>query len=342
MTKICLLTDYHNTFSSKYGSKPYRSGYDKQKLIDYFKDFGYTLGIIKISDIQFLNIDWKDKLILYTSSEEPGLYYKQYIEDIIYSLKLKGAILIPPFELLRANNDKVFMELLRDIVFNDIVFKSFTFSSLEDVYNNLDKLPFPLVFKTADQALSSGVSLIKNKKELIHHIKKTCKTYSFKQIIKENIRQKKHSGYKKESFYQRKFILQPFIANLKFDWKVLIYGNRIFILKRHTRKNDFRASGSHINYKAGSEADFPLKYLDNLVEFKEKLNVPNISIDFVTDGKRGYIIEFQAINFGTSTILYCKDYCIKENGQWIFKKIDTDLEEIYTNSIVHFLKKKGY
>lgn len=47
--------------------------------------------------------------ILNTSSEDNGYHYKDYIEDIILGLYLQGAILLPEYKYLRANNNKVYM-----------------------------------------------------------------------------------------------------------------------------------------------------------------------------------------------------------------------------------------
>jgi hypothetical protein len=338
---ITLLTDYKGFFGSNYDAIPYRSGFDKNKLKELFFNYNYKTEFLSFSEALKSN-NWANKWVLYTSNEEPDYYYKSFIEDVMMYLKLNGANLIPPIELLRANNNKSFMELYKSQLLDQKnTLPSFVFGTLEEAMAHKNDFTYPLVFKPADGAMSAGVALVKNESELIQQIKKHNKTASFKRKIKEFVREKKHIGYKRDSFYQRKFILQAFIPKLQNDWKVLIFGDQVYILKRGVRKNDFRASGSHIGYKAGKEADFPLHKLDELVGFKNKIDIPHISIDYVYDGKNGHVIEFQGIYFGLSTHNYCKEYFIKENGKWIAKPNTMTKEDLYVYSIVDYLNEKN-
>lgn len=340
MKNIYILTDYKNYFGSNYDADPYRSGFDHATLKDLFKQYSYLAIFINMVDVQKQKIDWRDEIVLYTSNEEPDYYYKEYIEDIIQYLKLSGALLIPHYELLRANNNKSFMELYKSVILKGTDYlESQTYGCLEDMMKHIDDLKYPIVFKTSSGAMSRGVALAKSRGELISIVKKFTGSATNEQKLKEILRQKKHKGYVKNSNYQKKFILQPFIPNLQNDWKVLIFGGQLYILKRGVRKNDFRASGSHVGYLAGLEAGFSLGHLDRLIEFKNKIGIPNISLDYVFDGKRGYIIEFQGIYFGLSTINYCKDFYIKENGKWITKPNVQSKEELYVYSIKHYLDK---
>ena len=106
--------DYKNQFGSKYTATPYRSGMDKDKLNNYFSNYGYDVEFMQLSAVNFPN-DWKDKYVLYTSQEDKDYLYKSYIEDIVYGLELAGARVIPSYKFLKANNNKVFMEILRDL-----------------------------------------------------------------------------------------------------------------------------------------------------------------------------------------------------------------------------------
>jgi hypothetical protein len=185
--------------------------------------------------------------------------------------------------------------------------------------------------------MSSGVALAKNKAELLDLVKKNAKTSSLKLRVKEMIRHRKYLGYVKNSYYQKKFILQPYIPNLENDWKVLIFGEKVYILRRGVRKNDFRASGSHVGYKAGSNSGFPIDHLDRLIELKNKIGLPNISIDYTFDGKKGYIIEFQGIYFGLSTHNYSDDYYEKVDGKWEIKANTLSKDELFVYSVIHHL-----
>ncbi len=119
---------------------------------------------------------------------------------------------------------------------------------------------------------------------------------------------------KKESRFQKKFIVQDLVPNLRNDWKVLVFADRYCILRRDNRPDDFRASGSGL-FVPDKKADFPKHMLNYIKDIFNRTDVPNLSIDFAYDGTQGYILEIQAIYFGKATTGYCDNYCVKRNGK---------------------------
>jgi glutathione synthase/RimK-type ligase-like ATP-grasp enzyme len=340
--RIILLIDYKNNFGSKQGAVPYRSGLDQNLLKKIFIENGLDVEFIKMSDI--LNVDdVKDKLVLYTSSEDNGYHYKSYIEDVVLHTEQLGGNLVPNYNFLRANNNKVYMELIRKQLGHlwEDKLDSWVFGTLEEMNEKLEEFSYPIVVKTASGALSRGVSLAKDENDLIKKVKSISRTRDISQDIKDKLRPYKHKDYTLNSIFRNKFILQSFIPNLKNDWKILIFGDKYFVLTRHVKKNDFRASGSHVNYLAGSKALLPLGLLDYAKKIFDVMKVPNLSLDVVYDGINFHLIEFQAVYFGTSTIDMCDVYFSKEEEKWIPTEIVDTTEKIYAESIVHFLKSKN-
>ncbi len=341
MKKIICLTDYKQQFGSKWKAAPYRSGLDTDYLGVLFKKSGYTVEFVPMALVDFTDPGWKNQVVLYTSSEEYGLHYKDFIEDIIHGLDQAGANLIPATPLLRANNNKVFMEILRQTrlpaQLQTIAAKFFgTYDELDHALNS-DTIVFPCVIKRAAGAMSRGVFLAKNEQELRQVAKKISLTREIKVSLKEKVRERKHTGYKPESDYQGKFIIQPFVSGLKNDWKVLVYGEKYFVLRRNIRENDFRASGSGYNYTSGSQSGFTVEMLDLVRKFFLAMDVPHLSVDFAYDGQKGYIFEFQAIQFGTSTHYKSKDYYEYVDGKWALMENTLDQEQVYVHSIVEYL-----
>ena len=343
--KIICLTDYKNNFGSKWNATPYRSGLDKKHLATLFKQHQFETEFVPMAEVDFKDKHWENSTVLYTSSEEYGLHYKSFIEDIVFGLQEKGATLLPDPAFLRANNNKVFMEVLRETRLPDKLktVHSKAFGTYDEMITALQQgsITFPCVVKKAAGAMSRGVFLAKNDKELKRVVQKISHTGSWLISAKEWVRRKKHKGYKPESSKQGKFIIQPFINGLSNDWKILIYGDRYFILKRTIKQNDFRASGSGYKYKSGSQSEFPLEMLDQIRQFYFALDVPYLSVDYGFDGTNGYIFEFQAIHFGTSTQYKSKDYYQYSNGQWVAEENTFDQEQIYVQSIVDFLNRKN-
>lgn len=343
--KIICLTDYKNNFGSKWNANPYRSGLDKKYLSELFQHHQYEVEFIPMAEIDFKNRHWENSILLYTSSEEYGLHYKSFIEDVIFGLQDAGAVLFPDPAFLRANNNKVFMEALRETRLPDNLktIHSKIFGTYDELINALENssILFPCVVKKAAGAMSRGVFLAKNEKELKHVVQKISHTGSWKVSAKEWFRQKKHKCYKSESPNQGKFVIQPFIEGLANDWKILIYGDKYFILKRAIKQNDFRASGSGYRYKSGSQSEFPIKMLDQVRQFYLALDVPHLSVDYGFDGTNGYIFEFQVVHFGTSTQYKSEDYYKYANCRWVIEKNTYDQEQIYVHSIVEYLKRKN-
>ena len=334
--KIIILTDYKNNFGSKWNAKPYRSGLQKELLTQYFKQYSYNATFKAFSNIAINYSDYKNVPVLYTSSEDIEFKYKSYIEDIIYALELGGANVIPNYKFLKANNNKVFMELLKKNVFSDDInnLRTQVCGVFEDI--DLKKLIYPLVLKKATGAKGRGVFLAKNEKEFIKIAKQISRSHNYKKDIKDFIRQKRHSGYKKESLYRNKFIIQQFIPGLKSDYKILIFGNRYFIVERIVKKNDFRGSGSN-NYIFGSEVNLPLGILKFAKKIFNQAKVPQLSIDIAFDGKQFFLLEFQALFFGTSGIAKSDMFYELNNEKHNAVKKTLSLEKIYADSIVKYL-----
>ncbi len=343
MKKIIALTDYKGFFGSKYNSTPYRSGMDKTLLSKFFEQKHYQLQFVKLSEAGDLSV-LDDAAVIYTSSEDVGLHYKNYIEDIIFALSLRGANVIPTFPYLKANNNKVLMELLRaGIPEQKIVgLSSWCYGSLEELQLNIKNFTFPVVLKKSSGSMGKGVFLAKTADELIKVAKKISFTPHIKEDIRDFFRSIKHKGYSKESRYRNKFIVQKFIPNLQNDWKVYVFGEKYFVFYRPIFKHRiFKASGGgYKNYFYGNNAKIPNGLLDYAKSLFSLFSVPNASFDIAFDKKDFYLIEYQFVYFGTAGILYSDEYFIQENGEWVAIPNTLSQEECYVDSIVSFLEKK--
>ena len=333
---IYALTDYKGYFESKYNAIPYNSGMDKKLLKRYFSALDFEVVFIPISEvINYPSNFWVKKIVVYTSSEDTGYHYKSFIEDIVYYLELSDAKVIPSFKYLRANNNKVFMELLRHRFNNDIGnIQSTVFGCYEEAEKNSKIFNFPLVYKQAAGAMSEGVGSIKNQKELVRKLKKVSRTpYLFRELW-EYGRSIKYNGYIRESKYRKKFIVQELIKGLDGDYKVLVLGDKYYVLQRKVRKDDFRASGSGIKIFV---KEIPAGILEFAHLCKKLLDVPNVSIDIGYNGDSFFLIEFQCLYFGSYTLTYSDFYWHKTgNDKFELKEGGSVLEEEYVRSIVNF------
>lgn len=337
MKNIFAVTDYKGYFGSKFNSFPYRSGFRLESIKKKFLENDYNLFFFSIKQI---SLNHRIPILL-TSSEDHGNFYKNYLEDIFFDFEQRKATLIPSHNLFKAHNNKVYMELMRSRIghlWGDKL-KSWVFGCFEELEQSIDGINFPIVIKRYDGSMSRGVYLAKSKDELIKYAKKVSRLKFDMQELKDRLRPFIHKGYIRESVHRKKFILQQYIPNLENDWKILVFGERVFILTRHTRKNDFRASGSHCNYLAGSKSKLPDGILDYALLIRDSLDTPNVSLDVIFDGNDFHVVEFQAIHFGTSTCNMSDVYFEKKNDQWHQNKNDITIEKLYVDAVCWYLNK---
>lgn len=337
---IVLLTDYKGFFSSKQKAKYYRGGFDLGKVASHFSVHGISVEVVSFHEFNTTSIKRDESILLYTSSEDKFGFYKSYIEDLVFDFEQRGFKLIPAYAFLKAHNNKVAMELLRERCGLDSIqtIQTRAFGTLKDLKRQASQFTFPVVIKPASGAMSKGVVKADCAYELILKAKRLSRTFMPFHDIKELLRKIKYrSYYRRESFFRAKFIVQNFIEGLSNDWKVLVYGDKCFALCRNNRPNDFRASGSGLFV---FRKDLPEGMLDFALTIRKHFNVPHISLDIGFDGQKFHLIEFQFLHFGTTTIEKSPFHFQKCDGRWICIDGNSDLEKVYVDSIVYYLKKK--
>jgi glutathione synthase/RimK-type ligase-like ATP-grasp enzyme len=313
---------------------------DVGEISTWFRENGIEVNIQTLQSLQENKLP-EDQVLWFTSSQKPD--YKLYIEDLIFSLNGMNNYLIPSRDILKAHDNKGFQELLKsNLNINDL--KSRYYGSIDEV--NFEEINYPVVLKKPDGAGSHGVFLINSRRELERTIRKLTReslTFidlktRFKDFLKYYLFRNKYNT--KSSEYKRKnirFVLQKFISNLKFDYKILIFYDRYFVLKRYTKPNDFRASGSGI-FKFEDIDSGLLDYAKNIFA---TFNVPHISLDVCFDGRKYYLIEFQGTHFGPYTLQCSEGFYSFNETEWQFNSYKSVLEVEYCRSIFLFLKEKG-
>ncbi len=333
--KLYILLDYDNRFYAEWDKKEF----NLKKFITSLGARGFEVKIKKFSEIDFSSINFRGSFVLYSSSEAG--FYKDYIEDILLGIEKQGGILIPDFYLFRAHHNKVFQEYYKDLFgFRDLGGRPF--GSLKEFEENLSEISLPKVLKTPDAFGSAGVSLSKDQKQARRQAKKlsdSIKCFAKRSYYQTRAILAAKLGIRdRERIYRnntRKFVVQEFIPNLKDDWKILIYGEKYYVLNREVRTGDFRASGSG----KFSYVDPPEGMLDYCRDIFNKLKTPYLSLDIAFDGQKYYLIEFQSVYFGLFTILNAKYFYEKEGDIWKKKEYFSTVEEEMALSIFDFLDK---
>lgn len=334
--KILLLVDYRGTFYSS--TKKVAGSMDVGKVKALFEKYGYVVTVEGFADVDFRSEKYRGVYVLYQSSEDPDLRYKDYIEDVLLGLELVGAILIPSFHKFRAHHNKVFMEILRDVsgclLIQNITSK--TFGTLEDLELRINTLSVPAVIKQATGSRSQGVGLGTSLDEVMSVASKMSRTFSLINIRRMLAGIWSGRGYKPISNHRGKFLIQEFIGGLSCDYKVVVYSDRFYFFRRQNRTGDFRASGT-------LDFTFPDVAPEGLLDYVEKVftffDVPFGSFDVGIKDGEFYLLEFQFVSFGQRALERSHVYFRKCDSKWESVVEASDLEECFTNSVVAYIGK---
>ena len=277
-----------------------------------------------------------DSYIFYASSQIPER--KAYIDDVLYYLNMpiNNNILLPKYEIFKCHENKGFQELYKNMI---------GLKSLNGTYH-IDKQEnneFPFVLKLLEGYGSRSVCLVKNSISLkkIYHSKVVLKNkylllkHYLRSFLGRNTKEKKNYEIQLQT---RRYITQPFVPNLEYDYKVLVFFEKVYVLKRYVKKNDFRASGSGL-WEFTDDKNVPKAVLDFSYSCYEKLDLPFVSLDICSDEKQCYLIEFQGNHFGPVTLLNSKGY-FDYNQSWNFITKTSDLEIEIANSLLAYIQKK--
>ncbi len=339
MDSVTLLTDYKGHFGSKHAAVPYRSGFDRELLVRSFAQHGWRADFLGFCDVDFRAGDWAGRPVLYTSAQDHALHYKAFVEDIVLGLEAAGAWVIPPFRLLRAHHNKVFMEILRDLRkpggASDLAARSF--GTLEELRQHLAQISLPAVIKPAAGDMGRSVILCRDRAELLRGAAKVSSSRHLRSDLWDLGRRIRRKGYRRESLHRRRFVVQSFLAGLADDWKVLVYGRKYYVLRRRVRTGDFRASGSG-NFEF--VRDVPAQLLDFASEVFASFDVPQISLDIAVAEDRLHLFEFQAVYFGTTTIDEAPFHFERSPTAW--QPIDgaSRVEEEFALSVAEYLRER--
>lgn len=291
----------------------------------------YKVIYTTIDQIPFLDLKSEDYLI-YTSSDENHI--RSYLKDIMYFANKKCTI-VPNYESLLAHENKGFQQLFR---------AEKEFGNLSGGYHyDINALPLqrPLVFKLITGAGSSGVFLVKNdsdfKKVKSGFFSNSLKRNAIKQYRKHKLSADEYEIYNYRHTGFNNYVYQEFIEGLDCDYKILVFGQKYYGLRRQVREGDFRASGSG----GFSFVEIPQSILDFAESIFKTLDVPYASLDVaLTKQNECHLIEYQALNFGPYTLVNSTGYYSRNDELWFFTEQKSDLEQSFSLALFEFIQRK--
>jgi hypothetical protein len=336
--EIYLLTESDGFFGCR--AMPWES-MDVHRITTNLKK-QFSVVRITYSDIAVGAVHPRNAIIIHSSSQQPE--YKAFIDDILLFLECSVNRLVPSLNATRSHENKGFQELhkrLRGIRSAPAIYAA------KPSEIALSQVAFPVVFKEVSGYGSSGVRLLKSQEDLANAVRAEVRMswqdlllsgkrwlgYLFRKLV---LRRKNLRPY--GDYYRplKRFVLQAFVPDLRYDYNVLAFQNRFFVLKREARPNDFRASGSG----RFSFVCPPAGLLDFAEDMLRRFDEPYMSFDICDDGTQFHLIEFQGVHFGPYTLTAAPNHFRKTRGNWETVEGRVDLEETIAESLIAFLLRE--
>ncbi len=329
---ILILTDDRNQFYSS--SKEYGGSMNTSIILKELENFGYKVTIKGFSEIFSNDDSYKNYFVLYQSTEDPDLRYKDYVEDVILGLKISGAYLIPSFEYFRAHHNKVFMEIYRLRANYDKSIMSWHFGTFEELTKTKCNFTYPVVIKPSAGSKSKDISLAQNKKELLAAAFKISRSFTLVNTLRAVKAFLHFKNYNPISNNRKKFIVQEFVSGLSGDYKVLIYGDKYYVVRRENRPGDFRASGSGLFTFLDVALDDLLNYAESVFT---KSDTPFLGIDIGIRDGRFFLLEFQFMVMGSGALERSSAYFRKIDNKWQVIREKSILEKVFAESVYLYI-----
>lgn len=293
----------------------------------------------KLIDIDVLLEYGVDSNSFYWITSHQNPHVKSYLNDIVTSLFLNyRENLIPSLEMYLAHENKGMQSLL----FN----KGKDINFIEQVYKiDVSQVGYKSVFKSINGAGSRGVCLVKSTKEIENKLMLETillgNSKDFIRYIKKTIKKIIPKRYNKsfETYNEIKIphVIQKFIKGMEFDYKVLVFWDHVYVLKRYIRNNDFRASGSG-DFEFVVPNESLIKYC---LSVRESLNTPFLSLDVIESQNIYFCVEYQAVHFGPYTQLFAEHvYSIGNDGSLNKKRRCNSIECEFSYSLTKFINRK--
>lgn len=331
MKKIYLLTNSKNLIPQRAYE---RESLDLNVLQNTLSKNDFEVEVLSFDKLINGNFELQNHYFFYASSQFTP--YKEYIQDILLYIQNSGGIIVPNFNSFVAHENKMFQEF--EMKRLDILSpKSHLVGTYEEGVEYLKNINFPIIGKKSKGFGSKTVQKINAIDEGKKFLKKNL-TDGF--ILNKEYFKWLYKKWKFNDLYPKyhgKVIFQEMIDGLDHDWKVLIFYNKCFVLKRFTKDNDFRASGS-------GKFDYEAMPTDKILSFSldtiQKLDVPFASLDIVVKDNTPMLIEYQTVHFGLLTALYGKVYYEFDGSKWNKKKKEKEVDHFFAEALVSFIVKE--
>ena len=247
---------------------------------------------------------------------------------ILFALEHAGINVFPNFHTAWHFDDKVGQKYLLEAIDAPMI-PSYVFYDKKEALIWAEGTTYPKVFKLKGGAGAANVKLVRSKKEATQLINKAFgKGFSqFNKLgnLKERYRKYKSgkdsllgvakgfgrlvipTEFAKLQSRERGYVyFQEFVPNNNFDIRIIVIGHKAFAIKRMTRENDFRASGSGKIIFDKNQIDERCVQIS--FDVNNKLNCQSVAYDFVFDKSNNPLIVEISYGFAMEAYDACPGY----------------------------------
>ncbi|MDM7926836.1 MAG: hypothetical protein QUS35_12560 [bacterium] len=322
---------------------------DVGKMVRAFEREGLKPEVMPFHAVVNGAVSVRDAVVFYTFSQKPNR--RQYIIDAIRFLDDGTNFIVPRYDLLLCHENKGYQELFKRRLGVESLAASY-FSSADDLSGY--PVEFPVVLKSADTSNGKGVFLVRDEAELMRRIRgleRQSLGTRLDLFRRKHLRRKKrypaypdydnrtdYVQYREYALKERNFILQEYVPDLTWDWRVQAMAGKYYVIRRRTFKNDFRASGTKL-HEFSREADPAL--LDFADGIFRKMDAPFLSMDIGARGRGYCLFEFQALHFGVNSVINSPGYHSRDGSAWRFTETRSEIETEIATGLVRYLDGLG-
>ncbi len=277
-------------------------GYCEEKYIPYKLVNCYANDIID-------QLDDCDALMWHFHHASPKDFL--FARQLLYSVQLSGRAVFPDFHTMWHFDHKVGQKYLLEAIGAPLV-PTHVFYDKKEAMAWANDTGFPKVFKLSTGGGSQNVRLVKDRAQAMKLIKrafgKGFSQYAAWSNLKERIRKYRKgltslydvfkgiirlgypTGFARVKGREKGYVyFQDFIPGNDSDIRVVVIGQKAFAIKRMTRENDFRASGSGTIFY--DKALFDVDIIKLSFDLADKLKSQCVAFDFVYDNKDPLLVE---------------------------------------------------
>ncbi len=266
----------------------------------------------------------------------PNPDIRAFVSDLADVLELQGHLVLPSSLYLRAHENKGLQGLIA--VTHQLPFVPQTYA-FDDSAVALEDL---VVVKTGSGSGSKGVrqfgesramrkylTLESIKRTMLSQVMRLSALFAYRGLFSSI---KAMDRFRSERPWTR-FVVQRFVSGQISDFKVLVFGSRVYVAERKVRENDFRASGSgKLSFPTPDDA-----LLNMAISVRQLLKVPYVSLDVMLTDYGFQIIEFQTVHFGPSVKDKAHHAYVPNGQKWEEVANTTSLEQDIACALHEFL-----